>query len=516
MSAFPFLSLLIVLPLMGAVVTVMMPRNRPHIAQRTALGFALASLGVTLVLWSLFDTGSGALQFVERVSWIPALNADHFLGLDGLSLLLVLLTALVIPFALAVPVPASDTRNVYYALLLTLQAMITGVFLSLNFVQWFLFWELSLIPAFLLIKIWGGPARTAAAYQFFLYTFVGSIAMLLGFLALYLATGLFDFIALAELARTNGLAEALGERFAFRFASETLLLIVFGAVFLGLAVKVPVFPFHTWLPEAYTQAPIGVTMVLTGLLSKMGLYGFLRILLPVFPEQIQAMQTVLLALAVATIVLSALAALAQTDLKRILAYSSINHLGYCLLGVFAVVTVIEPDGGRLAGREAALSGVFLQIFNHGLTASALFCFVGFIETRSGGLRGVADFGGLRKVAPVLCGLMGISLFSSLGLPGLNGFVGEFLIFKGVFSLNGWAAVLALPGLLVTAVFILRILASVFSGPLNPDWRAFPDLSVRERLIVAPAVALMFLIGIFPAPLLNLFNETVIITFQLMP
>ncbi|MEX2382492.1 MAG: NADH-quinone oxidoreductase subunit M [Opitutales bacterium] len=516
MSTFPILSLLILIPLVGAAVTAMTPGGRPKLARRTALGFSLFSLGLTLVVCMRFDTGSGALQFVERLAWIPALNVEHFLGLDGLSLLLILLTSIVVPFALAAPIRATDNLKTYFALILVLQAMIFGVFLSLNFIQWFLFWELSLVPAFLLIKIWGGPVRTAAAYQFFVYTLAGSIAMLLGFLALYLSTGLFDFVALAELGRDGALAGALAERFPFMENADTLLLIVFGGIFLGLAVKVPVFPFHTWLPEAYTQAPTGVSMILTGLLSKMGIYGFLRILLPIFPGQIHAMQTVLLTLAVATIVFSALAALAQTDLKRILAYSSINHLGYCLLGVFAVMAVVDPAADQLVSREAALSGVFLQIFNHGLTAAALFCFIGLIEARSGGLRELGDFGGLRKVAPVLCGLMGISLFSSLGLPGLNGFVGEFLIFNGAFSLAGWAAVLALPGLLITAVFLLRILARVFSGPLNTDWKAFPDLSTRERMIVAPAVALMFVIGIFPAPLLNLFNQTVIVTLQFLP
>lgn len=516
MNPFPLLSLLIAIPLVGAIATALTPAERPNAGRCVALGFSLASLVLALLLWSRFDAGSGELQFVERLAWVPALNVDHCLGLDGLSLLLILLSCLVTPFAIAAPVRALDNLNVYFALLLGLQAMIFGVFLALNFIQWFLFWELSLIPAFFLIKIWGGPVRSAAAYQFFVYTLAGGIAMLLGFLALYLATGHFDFIALAELGRNGELAGLLSERFALDMAPESLLLLIFGGIFVGLAVKVPVFPFHTWLPEAYAQAPTGVSMLLTGLLSKMGVYGFLRILLPIFPGQIHAMQTLLLTLAVATIVFSALAALAQTDLKRILAYSSINHLGYCLLGIFAIMAVIEPAAEEIVNREAALSGVFLQIFNHGLTAAALFCFIGLIEARSGGLRGLGDFGGLRKVAPVMCGLMGISLFSSLGLPGLNGFVGEFLIFKGAFPLASWATVLALPGLLITAVFLLRVLGNVFTGPLNANWKTFPDLSLRERLVVAPAVALMFAVGIFPGPLLNLFNQTVIVTLEFLP
>jgi NADH-quinone oxidoreductase subunit M len=235
----------------------------------------------------------------------------------------------------------------------------------------------------------------------------------------------------------------------------------------------------------------------------MGVYGFLRLLVPLFPQRMQELATPLLWLALATIIFSAFAALAQTDLKRILAYSSVNHLGYCLLGIFAVAAI--PMGAPGA-RAAATNGVLLQIFNHGLTASALFCFVGFIERRSGGLRGMRDFGGLRTAAPVLAGLMGIALFSSLGLPGLNGFVGEFLIFSGTFSLVWWSAALAAIGLFVTAVFLLNIIQNVFTGPLPERWAKFPDLTAGEIATVAPAIAIMFVLGIYPQLLIALFNK----------
>ena len=229
-------------------------------------------------------------------------------------------------------------------------------------------------------------------------------------------------------------------------------------------------------------------------------------LLPLFPGTLNTLQTPLLALAVLTIIFSALAALAQTDLKRIVAYSSINHLGYCLLGIFAVSTAVK---GIANDQAAALNGVLLQMFNHGITAAALFCFAGFVERRSGGLRGLGDFGGIRAVAPVLCGLMGISVFSSLGLPGLNGFVGEFLIFKGVFALAPWAATAAAAGLFITAVFLLNLLQAVFTGPLNPARSAMPDLTTGERFLVAPIIALMFGLGLCPQPLIALFNHTVL-------
>jgi NADH-quinone oxidoreductase subunit M len=268
-------------------------------------------------------------------------------------------------------------------------------------------------------------------------------------------------------------------------------------------------PFHTWLPATYSEAPSGVTMLLTGVMSKMGVYGFVRIVLPIFAPQINLprVQTALLTLAIITIVFSACAAFAQRDLKRILAYSSINHLGYCLLAVFAVARYTGNDAAMATEKAATLNGVFLQMFNHGLTAAVLFWFVALIEQRSGGLRGLNDFGGLRKVAPIFCGLMGIALFSSLGLPGLNGFVGEFLIFKGVFPLAPWAAALSVIGLLVTAIFILTILQRVFNGPLNEKWSKFPDLTPGEISLLLIPIALMFVLGFYPRLVLDVINPT---------
>ena len=286
------------------------------------------------------------------------------------------------------------------------------------------------------------------------------------------------------------------------------MLIFLPGVFLGFAVKVPLMPFHTWLPTAYAEAPTGTTMLLTGVMSKMGVYGFLRILMPLFPDQMRTILTPLLWLAVATIIFSAYSAFAQRDLKRVFAYSSINHLGYCLLGVFAFVKFTGNEPPWNMEKAAALNGVLLQMFNHGLTASLLFCFVGFLEQRSGGLRGLDEFGGLRKVAPVFCGLMGISIFASLGLPGLNGFIGEFLIFKGSFPLATWATALSVIGLLVTAIFLLTVIQRVFNGPLNVKWSALADLTLRERLIVLPGTCLMFLIGIYPQIVIGKINLTV--------
>jgi NADH-quinone oxidoreductase subunit M len=454
--------------------------------------FNAISAACALGLWRKFDATATGLQFIEHHAWIPAINAEYLVGVDGLSLLLVLLTSLVVPFAfLARPAPSGDRG--FYATMLVMQSALYGTFTAQNFVLWFLFYEMSLIPAFLLIKIWGGENRDRAATKFFLYTFLGSVAMLLSFLGIYLANGTFDFSTLASLGK-NGLL------------TGKLAWLAFGGIFIGLAVKVPLFPFHTWLPDAYQTAPIGVSMVLTGVLSKMGVYGFVRLLLPLFPNETKIIGPWLLVLAVCSIVFAPLAAWAQRDLKRMVAYLSINHLGYCMLALFAVAA--SPAVAANIDTHAALSGVFMQIFNHGITAAALFYFVGLLEQRRG-VRGIGDFGGLMQRTPLLCGWMSVAMFSSLGLPGLNGFIGEFLIFKGAFAITAWATAIAVLGLLVTAIVFVRAMQSLFSGPLAESCSAFPDLLRGEKLVVVPVTLLMFAIGIAPQFVFNIFNTTVV-------
>jgi len=514
-SGFPVLTAITLLPLISGIVVAGFG-HRTKLARRLALISTLISLALAVVLWRNFDAASGELQFSEKHDWIPALGVNYFVAVDGLGLLMVLLTAIVTPMAVIASWHTEKSPSLYFALVLFLQAGLFGTFTALNFFHWFLFWELSLIPAFILVRLWGGSQRAAASTQFFVYTMVGSIAMLLSFLAIFLATskpgapGVFDFIELRKLAATGELKLALVNNLGWLdLTQDQLLKIIFGGVLLGFAVKVPLMPFHTWLPTTYTEAASPTTMLLTGVMSKMGVYGFLRILLPIFPEQIQWLRIPLLALAVVTIVFSACAAFAQKDLKRILAYSSINHLGYCLLAVFAVGATSDNAAGIALEKSAAINGVMLQMFNHGLTAATLFWFVALIEKRSGGLRGLNDFGGLRKGAPIFCGFMGITLFSSLGLPGLNGFVGEFLIFKGSFPLAPWATGFSVIGLLVSAIFILTILQRVFNGPLNEKWSTWPDLSLGEIVLLFVPVALMFLFGIWPRLILDvLYNSAV--------
>ena len=548
MNSLPILTLLTLVPLIGGVLVAGLSEQK-KLARGLSLAFGFGSLALVLILWKNFNASSGELQFVERHDWVPSLGMSYFLGVDGLGLLMVLLTAIVVPMAMlaskvgqasrlpgerasassSVPsasptgageTPALHSPQLYYALILFLQAGLFGTFTALNFFHWFIFWELSLIPAFFLVRLWGGSQRAAASTQFFIYTMVGSVAMLLAFLAIFLATskpgqpGILDFTTLAQMAANGEISYALSTNFGWKlfghaFTAHQMCMIIFGGVLLGFAVKVPLMPFHTWLPATYSEAPSSTTMLLTGVMSKMGVYGFLRILLPIFPEQMHWLRTPLLVLAVITIVFSACAAFAQKDLKRILAYSSINHLGYCLLAVFAVATSASTVAAPAIEKAAALNGALLQMFNHGLTAATLFWFVSLIEQRSGGLRGLNDFGGLRKVAPVFCGLMGIALFSSLGLPGLNGFIGEFLIFKGVFPLAMCSASLSVIGILVTAIFILTVIQRVFNGPLNEKWSNFPDLTLSERALVAVPIALMLVLGLCPQLILGVINSTVV-------
>src|SRR5438046_2746332 len=479
---------LIVVPIVGALL-VGATRNY---ARGVALTFNLVTATCAFLLWRSFDSTLPGLQLVERHSWIPAIGAEYLVGIDGLSLLLVILTSLVFPFALLAPSRAAGDRG-FCALMLIMQASLYGTFTAQNFVLWFLFYEMSLIPAFLLIKIWGGEKRDRAATKFLLYTFLGSVAMLLSFLGIYFARGTFDFAVLANLAKTGDLLTG-----NFKW-------LAFAGIFLGLAVKVPLFPFHTWLPDAYETAPTGVSMVLTGALSKMGVYGFIRLLLPLFPNEIAALGPWLLTLAVCSIVIAPLAAWAQSDLKRMVAYLSINHLGYCILGLFAVTTAATRP---LVEMQAALSGVFMQIFNHGITAAALFYFVGLLEQRRG-LRGIDDFGGLIQRAPLLCGWMSVTMFSSLGLPGLNGFIGEFLIFKGSFAMAAAFTAIAVLGLLFTAVTFMRAMQSLFSGPLAQSCSGFSDLIRSEKFVIVPVTLLMFAIGISPQFVFNIFNATVV-------
>jgi NADH-quinone oxidoreductase subunit M len=508
-SNLPLVSWLTLLPFLGGIAVLLLGRAGRGAARLTAMAFATAAVFYTAALWCGFQPAAPGMQLQELHRWEPDIGLAYHVGLDGLSLLMLAVSSVVVLMAVAASWSNAKQGPAYFSFLLFLETGLFGTFTALNFLHWFLYWELSLIPAFFLIRIWGGPGRARAATQFFVYTMVGSIALLLSFLAIFLASGSFDFVELTQMAQTGQLAAAIGQNLHWgQWDSNHITMFLFCGAFLGFAVKTPVVPFHGWLASAYAEAAPETTMALTGALSKMGVYGFLRILLPIFPEQMWRVRIVLLWLAIASIVLPAFTAWAQTDLKRMFAYSSINHLGYCVLGIVAVAGFTGADAAQVSEKAAAFTGVMLQLFSHGVTAAALFWFLALLERRTGGLTGLNDFGGLRRVMPVFSGLMGIALFASLGLPGLIGFPGEFLIFKGVFPLCWWAAAMALLGLLMTAVFLLAILQRVFSGPLHKRWVGMPDLTLAERCMLAPVVAVMFAVGLYPQLISGMVHGTV--------
>lgn len=506
--SFLFILISFLLPLVGAVVIGLRPGLDGAKAAKTAIGFAVASL----VLQLCFGIGAATRVTEFGFDWLGEGEIRLRFVHDGLSLLFVLLAQVVVLVSLVTSLQRGIGSRAYFALILVLETALFGVFTARHFIPWFLCWEMTLIPSYLLIRMWGGPGAPKAALRFFIMTLGGSAFMLVGFLVLQLALGTMDFDVLSVMAAGKGISGALAESFAGTgLGGPTLLLIVSLCVFLGFAVKLPVFPFHAWLPAAYTEAPTPVTMLLTGLLSKMGVYGLLRIFLPVFSEVLPTIAPWLSVLAVVTVLLGAVAALAQTDLKRMLAYSSVNHLGYCALALVAVAAA----GANRAADASALSGTVLQAINHGIIATGLFYGISVLEARSGGKRGLKDFGGLRAQTPVFCGAYGLVLFASLGLPGLSGFVGEFLIFNGAFALTPAAAAISVAGLLLTAVFLLRMIRLVFTGALKSSLSSWADLDTGERLVFGVLIALIVIPGLWPQVLLQFSNTAVLSLLDLL-
>ena len=460
-------------PVLAALIILAVPERR---ARGVALAGSLVSLGLMVYMLTHLDLDAKGVQFKEKISWIPGLGIDYFVGLDGVNALVLLLATLLAPLVVLASWKQEERSRTYFVLLCIQFTGLFGTFTALSFFRWFLYWELALVPAFFLIKLFGsGEDRHRAALNFFLFTVVGSVAMLLGFLFLYQQTGTFDFV---ELAGKGVDAHPL----------------IFCAVLAGLWVKVPLAPLHIWQAPAYAAAPTPVAMLLTGVMSKMGVYGFLRLVVPIFDKQLQQHATALMTFALVTILWGAFLALRQRDLKRMLAFSSLNHVAYCVLGVGALG--VAAEGLKIDAHELARQGVILQMFAHGLAAAGLFYLVGLLETRTGS-RGLGDFGGLSAVTPKFAAAFYMLTFCSLGLPFMAGFAAEFLIFSGSFAVAPILTAAATVGLLVTAVFLLTMLQKVFTGPTPDRISTMADLSPCEGLIVIPLLFLVFFVGISP-------------------
>lgn len=499
------LTLTILLPLLGGVFLLLTRPDR-NVARNVALVSTLLVF-LSAIYLAAAVRGLAGFGASENHAWLPAIGLEYFLAVDGISIVFLLLTCVVFLMGIMVAGYSDRLDSRYFGFLLFLEGGLLGTFTAQNFLHFFLFWEVSLIPAFFIVRNYGGANRSGASIQFFIYTMVGSVAMLIAFLALFSVTNSFNFQQIATLRPAAGFGPALAGKMSWSgLGAGSLGAIIFLLAFLGVAVKVPIWPLHSWLPATYTEAPTPATMVLTGVMSKMGVYGLIRLILPIFPEQIERLHAPLLTLAVITILYGALAALAQRDIKRLFAYSSLSHLGYCFLGIFAAAKAGIP--GLENERAAAINGVLLQVISHGIIAAVLFGFVSFLERRTGGQLEYESFGGLRKVNPAFAGLMGIAVFSSLGLPGLSGFPAEFLIFKGAFPFAPVASAFAVLGLLFTAVYLLTFYGRVFLGPLNVNRSGSADLTGAEKIVVVPAIAISFALGIAPQLLLAFCNPAV--------
>jgi NADH-quinone oxidoreductase subunit M len=471
-SGFPTLALMVFLPVLGAIVVGLVPKRRSEMVFPLAVVVSFLPLAVVgYVLWE-FEVGVTGYQFVQRVLWFEPWGVSWNVGVDGISLLLLVLTAVLFPVSIAASRSVEKNQKMYMIAMLLLETGMLGVFVALDLLLFFVFFEITLVPMYLLIGIWGSGNRVYAAVKFFLYTALGSALMLTGIIWLGVISGTFDFRQILDVSLSS--------------TQQGWLFLGFGIAF---AVKVPIFPFHTWLPDAHTEAPTAGSVLLAGVLLKLGTYGFIRFNLTLFPDAAVRFAPWLAALAVIGIIYGAAVAIVQPDVKRLVAYSSVSHLGFIILGIFAMTS-------------QGLTGGVIQMVNHGLSTGALFLLVGMIYDRRH-TRQIADYGGVAKVMPVFAGLFLFSAFASAGLPGLNGFIGEFKILLGSYLRFPVAAVLAAVGVILAAVYLLWAYERVFTGPIvHSENEKLVDLNKREVLIVAPLAVLILFLGVYPKPALD--------------
>ncbi len=480
----PLISIVLFFPLVGAVILFFIKKENAELIKRFALVWSILTFVLSLGFVFGFHYADPGFQFYQSLPWIPQLGIGYAVGLDGISLLLIILTTGLMPLAVLSSFNAiTDRVKEYYIFLLLLETGMLGVFVSLDLFLFYVFWEVTLVPMYFLIGIWGGKRRVYAAVKFFLYTMAGSLLMLLAILFLGINGGSFS---LPELLRNNVWLAQAGS------TVEMLLFLAFGIAF---AIKVPMWPFHSWLPDAHVEAPTAGSVILAGVLLKMGTYGFLRFNLPLFPNASREAAPFIAVLAIIGIIYGAIVSFAQTDVKKLVAYSSVSHLGFVMLGIFALTA-------------QGIQGALLQMVNHGISTGALFLLVGFVYERRH-TREMAEFGGLWKIAPIYGSIMLIIALSSMGLPGLNGFVGEFTILLGTWASNPWWAAFAALGVILAAIYILTMFQKMFMGETrNEENKHLIDLSRRELWVIVPLVIFVFIIGIFPQPFFNTMTASV--------